>query len=187
MNLSNIVSGLVAGVVVIAGAVLIMGVGQDGRDGMDGTPGVGAFPGNDIYQDVNIQGDLNYQYDILSISSTSASIPASLSGATIAVEAASGTTMVLPPIQEGLNYRFVIATAFDTANVIVDSAEGDNIDGTLIVAGAVVDCRGEDQLNFVNDGEAVGDYVEVAALSGQWVIVDSGVLTSAKLTCTDPS
>jgi len=101
---------------------------------------------------------------------------------------ASGTTITLPAVTTaGLNFRFAVGGALDTGNVIIDSAEGDNMDGTLIVAGAVVDCRGEDQINFVVDGEQLGDYVEVYSNGTQWFIGDSGVLISAKMTCTDPS
>jgi len=101
---------------------------------------------------------------------------------------ATGTTYILPAVNiKGTNYRFVVGGALDTANVVIDSAEGDNIEGTLMVAGAVVDCDAEDQINFVVDGENIGDYVEVRSNGTNWLIGDSGVLTSAKLTCTDPS
>lgn len=143
--------------------------------------------GTDVTHDVTFHDSIRYKEAEFAISSTSQTILASDSGAIISVEAASGTTMTLPAARDGLHYKFVIASAFDTANVIIDSAEGDNIDGTLIVAGAVVDCDAEDQLNFVNDGENVGDFVELFAASGQWFIGASGVLTSAKATCTDPS
>lgn len=100
---------------------------------------------------------------------------------------ATGTEIVLPQVYKGLNFRFVVGGALDTANVVIKSAEGDNIEGTLIVAGAVVDCAAEDQINFITDGENIGDYVEVRSDGTQWLIGDSGVLTSAKMTCTDPS
>lgn len=100
---------------------------------------------------------------------------------------ASGTTITLPKVEKGLNFKFAINGAADTGNFIIDSAEGDNVDGTLIVAGAVVDCRGEDQINFVVDGEQNGDYVELFSDGSQWYIGDSGVLTASKMTCTDPS
>lgn len=100
---------------------------------------------------------------------------------------ASGTQIILPKVAKGLNFKFVIDGASDNANYVIDSNEGDNIDGTLIVAGAVVDCRGEDQINFVTDGEQKGDYVELYSNGTQWLIGDSGGLTAGKITCTDPS
>jgi hypothetical protein len=100
---------------------------------------------------------------------------------------ASGTTIILPAKAAGLNFKFVVGGALDTGNVIIDSAEGDNIEGTLIVAGAVVDCDAEDQINFVTDGENLGDYVELHSNGTNWFIGDSGALTASKLTCTDPS
>lgn len=99
---------------------------------------------------------------------------------------ATGTRVTLPAVTDGINFKFIINGAAANSNFIIDSAEGDNIEGTLIVAGAVVDCAAEDQINFVTDGENIGDYVELISDGSQWLIGDSGVLTSAKMTCTDP-
>lgn len=122
-----------------------------------------------------------------SIATTSDTLVAGDLGDTVFVTAASGTTITLPAATDGAFFRFVIASLFDTANVIIDSAEGDNIEGALIVAGAVVDCDAEDQINFVNDGENLGDFVELTSDGTSWFIGASGALTTAKLTCTDPS
>jgi len=97
-----------------------------------------------------------------------------------------GATYTLPAAQAGLVYRFVVSSAF-TTNAVIDSAEGDNIEGALIVAGAVVDCAAEDQINFVADGENLGDFVEVRSDGTSWLISASGGLTAAKITCTDPA
>lgn len=113
---------------------------------------------------------------------------AAQSGSTFFVTGATaGGIITLPAAAAGLNYRVQIGGAFATNNVIIDSAEGDNIEGTLLVAGAVVDCAAEDQINFIADGENIGDYVEIRSDGTNWLIGSSGALTSAKLTCTDPS
>lgn len=100
---------------------------------------------------------------------------------------ASGTTLTLPAVRDELNYKFMINGAVTDANIVIDSAEGDNIQGSLIVAGAVVDCDAEDQINFVYDGENIGDFVELYSDGTSWLIGASGALTASKLTCTDPS
>jgi len=119
----------------------------------------------------------------------STTLTAAQSGSTLYIDTTAGATLTLPTASTsaGTVYRFVIADTFATNNVIIDSAEGDNIEGTLIVAGAVVDCDAEDQINFVNDGENLGDYVELRTNGTKWFIGSSGALTAAKLTCTDPS
>lgn len=110
------------------------------------------------------------------------------SGTTFYISGGALNNITLPAVANaGINYRFVIGGAVDTGNIVIGSAEGDNINGTLIVAGAVVDCRAEDFINFITDGEQLGDYVEVRSDGVQWFIGDSSVLTSAKMTCTDPS
>ena len=49
-----------------------------------------------------------------------------------------GVTVTLPAVKSGVNFRFVVAAAFATSNFIIDSAEGDNINGILVVNGASV-------------------------------------------------
>lgn len=84
----------------------------------------------------------------------------------------------------GVEYRFVVSAAVATTNMTIIGDAADLIEGTLIVAGAVVDCDATDVLNFVIDGENIGDYVELYSDGTKWMIGDSGVLTAAKLTCT---
>lgn len=140
---------------------------------------------------VTVSGELTNLTNTVAISgaATGYTVTAAQSGTTFTLERATGTTITLPNATNsvGAFYRFVVSAAFATDNYIIDSAEGDNIEGTLIVAGAVVDCDAEDQINLVADGENLGDYVEVYADGTQWLILDSGVLASAKATCTDPS
>jgi len=98
---------------------------------------------------------------------------------------ASGTTITLPAVtNKGVNYKFVAAGALDTGNVIITSAEGDNIEGSLIVAGAVVDCDDVDVITFVVDGENLGDFVNVYSDGTNWFIGSSGALTTSKMTCS---
>jgi hypothetical protein len=99
-----------------------------------------------------------------------------------------GNKYTLPAVASaaGTVFRFVVGTAF-TQDAVIASAEGDNIEGALIVAGAVVDCDAEDFVNFIADGENLGDFVEVRSNGTSWFIGASGALTASKLTCTDPS
>lgn len=123
----------------------------------------------------------------LSTAVSSVTATAAQTGSTVLMARATGTVITLPAAADGLFFRFVVGTAFATDNYVIDSAEGDNIEGALIVAGAVVDCDAEDQINFVADGENLGDYVELLSDGTSWFILDSGGLTAAKITCTDPS
>jgi len=143
------------------------------------------------YGDLNVSGELTARESSVNIAQTGATTDVTLVGqdsGTTYYLSATGTNIILPAVTNtGANFRFVINGASANANFIIDSAEGDNMEGTLIVAGAVVDCAAVDQINFVVDGENIGDYVEVRSDGTQWLIGDSGVLTPAKMTCTDPS
>lgn len=96
------------------------------------------------------------------------------------------TIFVLPATSTaaGVWYKFVVGGAI-TSNVTVRTSDlGNNIEGTLIVAGAVVDCDAEDTITFVADGENIGDYFEIYSNGTYWFLGSSGALTSSKLTCT---
>ena len=159
-----------------------------------GEIGAGNYPWH--YGDLNIQGDLDVSGTIAGDNELSTLAPTVFATTTLVAGdsgktyllSATGTDIVLPAVTStGFNVKFQVNGALDTNNVQVISAEGDNIEGTLIVAGAVVDCDAEDQINFVVDGENLGDYFEIMSDGTQWLLGDSGVLTSGKLTCTDPA
>lgn len=100
--------------------------------------------------------------------------------------AVAGLDVTLPAAtaSAGVGYKFVVSAAVATTNMTIVGDAADLIEGTLIVAGAVVDCDASDVLTFVIDGENIGDYVEVYSDGTKWMIGDSGVLTTAKLTCS---
>jgi len=92
------------------------------------------------------------------------------SGKWYELAASAGVTVTLPAVESGLNFRFVVANAFDTSNYIIDSAEGDNIDGILVVNGDSVAASGEDQINFVASAESVGDFIDIWSDGNKWYV-----------------
>lgn len=97
------------------------------------------------------------------------------------------TTITLPAATDGLRFEFVVTGALTGGFVVIDSAEGDNINGILMVNDADVACSDEDQINIITDGEVVGDRVELISDGTGWYILDSDADASGKMTCTDPS
>ena len=96
-----------------------------------------------------------------------------------------GTTITLPAVtNQGARFRFVANGALGTGNVAITSAEGDNIEGSVIVAGAVVNCDAADVLTFVVDGENIGDFIDIMSTGTYWVPLQTGALTGSKLTCS---
>lgn len=178
MKKDNLVVGVVSAVVVVLLSVFFLG-------GDDSAP-VGAVAGTDVYNDMVFIGSINEKRDVVDVTTTAVTLSASQSGAL--VNLTSTGTVALPAVSnEGTHYTFVVGSALGAGNTVIDSAEGDNIEGALIVAGAVVDCAAEDQINFVTDGENIGDFVELYSNGTNWLIGKSGGLTAAKITCTDPS
>lgn len=168
-----VIASLIVGIATLTALVLIFGLG--GKESVN----VGGFYSPDI---VGLQ-ERTKDIAATSVYSTT-TLVASESGTTYLISA-SGTTITLPAVgNKGAKFKFVINGAVDSGNVLVTSAEGDNVEGSVIVAGAVVDCDAADVLTFVTDGENIGDYVEIISTGSYWVPLSSGALTGSKLTCS---
>ncbi len=113
------------------------------------------------------------------------------SGTVYILDAAGGATVTLPALADGLHFKFIVGANFASTNWVIDSAEGDNINGIIADMGATVagvPAVGEDQVNFVATAEAIGDWVELIADSGnsQWLVTGM-CATNGGITVTDPS
>tara|TARA_R110000803_G_scaffold142119_1_gene208472 strand:+ start:382 stop:798 length:417 start_codon:yes stop_codon:yes gene_type:complete len=112
-------------------------------------------------------------------------------GKVFLLDAAAGAVVTLPALKKGLAFRFQVAAAFATTNWVIDSAEGDNTNGSISDMGAtpaVVVASGEDQVNFVATAETIGDFVDYVADydNSQW-IVNGMCAANGGITATDPS
>lgn len=110
------------------------------------------------------------------------------SGTCFILDGSAGATITLPSLAPGLNFKFVVGAAFATTDWVIDSAEGDNITGNIIVNGAAVPAAAEDQINFIATAETVGDFIEIFADydNSQWIVWGIGNGAGA-ITATDPS
>lgn len=118
-------------------------------------------------------------------------LTAAQSGTVFILDAAAGKVVTLPALKDGLRFRFVVGAVFATDNWIIDSAEGDNMEGIIADMGSTVagvPVGAEDQINFVASAEGLGDWVELICDYGnsQWLV--SGMCrTNGGITATDPS
>jgi hypothetical protein len=105
-------------------------------------------------------------------------------GKTFILNAAAGVTITLPAVTTtGWRAKFITGAAFATTNFVVACAEGDKMEGSMIVAGAVVDVDAADQINFVATAENIGDFVEVFSDGTYWHVFGNA-LTTGGLTAT---
>lgn len=159
------------------------GISVDGTTVIDGDGGVtfttGAFTGLS-----SLTGGIVTTVDTIVATTT-----LTTSSANVQLLAASAVTetITLPAATDGARFSFVVTGALTGATAIIDSAEGDNINGAIMVNDAWVNCVDEDQINFITDGELIGDNIEMISDGTGWYIVSSEVDASAKMTCTDPS
>ncbi len=123
--------------------------------------------------------------------SAAATLTGEDNGKTFILDAAAGATITLPALDYNLRFKFVVGAAFATTNWIIDSAEGDNINGIISDMGATVagvPAAGEDQINFIASAETVGDWVELVSdyANSQW-LVSGACSANGGITATDPS
>lgn len=97
------------------------------------------------------------------------------------------STVILPATSSltvGTNFRFVVGSALSVSSTIVTVTGANEIEGTLIVAGAVVDCDAEDTITLGASVENIGDYLVLTWSGTYWMLGDSGALTATALACT---
>ena len=135
---------------------------------------------------VTFSNDVTRIFEDVETLAAAQTLTAADSGKTFILSAAAGATITLPALKAGIHFKFIVGAAFATTDWIIDSAEGDNIEGLLIVNGASVVASGEDQINFVNSAETVGDHVEFACDGTNWFVTGAGN-SAGSITATDPA
>lgn len=135
---------------------------------------------------VTFSNDVTRIFEDVQTLAAAATLTAADSGTTYILKAAEGKTITLPALKSGVHFKFIVGSAFATSDWVIDSAEGDNIEGLLIVNGAAVVASGEDQINFVASAETVGDHVSLSCDGTNWFVSGAGN-SAGSITVTDPS
>lgn len=168
-----VITSIVIGLSTLIAVVLIFGLNS--KEGVN----IGGFYSPDI---------VGLQERTVSIAPTSVYSTTTLSArdsGTTYLLSASGTTITLPAVaNKGTKFTFIVNGALDTGSSTITSAAGDDIEGSVIVAGAVVDCNAADSLIFNADNENLGDFFTIVSTGTYWVPLQSGALTAASLTCS---
>ena len=100
-------------------------------------------------------------------------------------DAASGDITLPAVTNTGFAVKVICGFTITTASAVI-SAEGDNISGTLVVAGAAVPAVAEDQINFIGSAALAGDYIEITSDGTNWLVHGIGN-GSGSITATDPA
>lgn len=113
-------------------------------------------------------------------------LTANQSGAVVLLDAV-GENITLPAASAGpWKFKFLATAAVSTTPWQIISAEGDNINGSVIVAGAAVPAVDEDQVNFIASAAVAGDFIEVLS-DGTGLFVSGVGNASGSITATDPA
>ena len=144
---------------------------------------------NGIFANITGSGTLNALegYTDLNLTATvTTTLTAAMSGETFYFGGVSSTAFVLPATSTsaGTVYRFVVDSAMTTTSTIQTASLANEIEGVLLVAGAVVDCDAEDTITIGASLENLGDFVELRSNGVKWFIGSSDTLTAGALTCS---
>lgn len=93
-------------------------------------------------------------------------------------------TLPSPTTSAGVNYRFVVSANYATTAMTIISGTADTIDGSLMVAGAIVACDAADLISISATNEDVGDFVEVTSNGTNWVVGPSNAFAASVMTCS---
>jgi hypothetical protein len=93
-------------------------------------------------------------------------------------------TLPAPTAANGVHYRFVVSANFATTAMTIVAGTADTLEGSLLVAGAVVDCDAGDLISISATNENIGDFVDVFSNGTNWIIGASGALAASVLSCT---
>jgi len=118
----------------------------------------------------------NGKCDVIS-TSTSYTLNAEESGSLVMVTPASGAganSIKLPAHAAGLNFTVMLASAYDTAAVTIDSAAGNDWIGNIDAqTGTGDNSVGTDDKVSFGSATVAGDYVSIVSTGTKWVIVSS--------------
>ena len=98
-------------------------------------------------------------------------------GKTFILGAAAPGTITLPAVTNaGFTCKVIVGFAL-TSDGVLASAEGDNMEGAMMVASTVVDVDAADQINFVDTAENIGDWATVFSDGTYWYVDGRGLST----------
>ena len=149
---------------------------------VDGVLGIGAVANVPYANVAGAAVALTTGKDRIITPTAAVTLTAEQSDATIMLNASAGFAITLPAPAAGLRYRFTTAAAFATTNFTVGTSGGANIiEGSIVVAGVVVDADARDTINFVATAENLGDFAEVWSDGTSWFVFGNA-LTSGAIT-----
>ena len=131
---------------------------------------------NDIYSNNNVAD----------VQTSAQTLTAADNGRTIILADAAPGNVTLPAVSiSGFNVRVLCGFAITTSAGVI-SAEGDNIDGMVLVNHAEVRAAAEDQINFIANTALIGDYIDIVSNGTTWIVTGVGD-DAGSITATDPA
>ena len=126
-----------------------------------------------------------YAYKPVITYTTDTTLTASQTGAIINMGTAGlDLTLPTPASATGVHYRFVVSSAFATTDMTIVAGTTDTIDGSLIVAGAVVACDAADIITIAAANEDVGDFIDLYSNGTNWLIGANQAMTASNHACS---
>lgn len=184
---SDTIDGVTAYVVANQNDFIIVSTDNSGKDweviyadeiaGVDVTTGITTFGGSIVFG-----GGLLLPNESTTTTDT---LTASQCGSTVTLNSATGYVTTLPAPTAGCGFTFYASATPPTSgnHTVVTDSSANVIDGSLIVAGAVVACATEDTVSFVASTAISGDNIVLYSDGTSW-FVSSDATSTGGITCT---
>lgn len=93
-------------------------------------------------------------------------------------------TLPAPTTSAGVNYKFVVSANYATTAMTIIAGTADTIEGSLVVAGAIVACDAADLVSISATNEDIGDTITLYSNGTNWIIEHSNAFAASVFTCS---
>lgn len=132
----------------------------------------------------SITTGLNYYKPVLTPTSDTTLTVAQTGSIVNMATAGLDITLPAPTAANGVHYRFVVSGAFATTDMTLVAGTADTIEGSLIVAGAVVACDAADIITIAAANEDIGDFIDMYSNGTKWMIGANQAMTASNHACS---
>jgi len=134
---------------------------------------------------VSTKGFQNGASSVVTIATATTLTREAHDGKMLILNAAGGVAITLPAVatSAGIKFLFILGAVYATTDWTITSAEGDNIEGCIMVQSTVVDANAADVITFDASAAAenIGDWVSLDCDGTYWY-VDGRALTDLSIT-----
>lgn len=116
----------------------------------------------------HFSGPLALGADSLTSLTAAVTLTAKDNGKHYLLDGGTGFGITLPPVANGLYFKFTVTAVFDTTAYVFTADPSGSFEGCIIEAGAVQDVNAMDTITLEHNAENIGDWIEFWSNGSDW-------------------